>query len=137
MNEWTQIHVIGINNNFSNYEITGLKLVFNVNGSLLPLERVYLDDVKVDKWIAVNKTDPTDPGTNPSPSRIDSDGFPASALKVYWTLKNAGYTDDNIFLMLYHTNDSVIDIKAGDGILNDLIFCFLVSLPWLITLVIS
>ena len=50
----------------------------------------------------------------------DSDGFPAQALQVYWILKNHGYTDDNIFLMLYHTNDPIIDIYANDGIANNL-----------------
>ena len=50
----------------------------------------------------------------------DSDGFPAQALQVYWVLKRHGYNDDNIFLMLYHTNDLVVDIFAYDGIANDL-----------------
>ncbi|NVM37017.1 MAG: hypothetical protein HWN81_15580, partial [Candidatus Lokiarchaeota archaeon] len=39
---------------------------------------------------------------------------------VYWILRNHGYSDDNIFLMLYHKNDAVIDIYADDGKSNDL-----------------
>jgi ABC-type transport system substrate-binding protein len=113
---------VGVCNNETGNEITDLHLVLSLEGSFPtgPLDRVNYDDLVVDKWIAVNNTNPTDP--NPPPSRIDSDGFPAQALHVYWILKSHGYTDadGNIFLMLYHTGDDVIDIKAGDGISNDL-----------------
>jgi hypothetical protein len=76
-------------------------------------EQVLFDDVRVETWYPP-------PIPIPPPSNIDSDGFPAQALQVYWVLKNHGYTDDNIFLMLYHTDDNVIDISASDGISNDL-----------------
>ena len=119
LDDWTILNIEGVCNNNTNNEITDLNLVLAIEAQFPEGSKVFFDDIKVDKWIAVNVTDPTDP--NPPPSRIDSDGFPAQALHVYWILKSHGYTDDNIFLMLYHTNDLVIDIKAGDGILNDLV----------------
>ncbi len=115
---WVPLNITGVCSNDSGNEITQLKLVMAVNGTMLIGNNVFFDDVKIDRWIAVNVTDPTDP--NPPPNRIDSDGFPAQALQVYWVLKYHGYTDDNIFLMLYHTNDNVIDIQVG-GSVNDLI----------------
>lgn len=48
----------------------------------------------------------------------DSDAYPAQALQAYYILKGNGYDDNHIILMLYHTNDSVIDIY-GTGA-NDL-----------------
>jgi hypothetical protein len=116
--QWTQISVAGLCNNATNNLITQLHLVLAVEGTMTHNEDIFFDDVKVDRWISVNLTNPTDP--SPPPSRIDSDGFPAQALHVYYILKDHGYTDDNIFLMLYHTNDAVIDITAGDLIANDL-----------------
>lgn len=56
-------------------------------------------------------------GDNPNPLP-DRDGFPAQALQAYYVLKNHGYGDAHITLMLYHTNDAFIDIE-GDGV-NDL-----------------
>ena len=118
--KWIEFGITGVCNNQTGNEITDLELNLHVNGTLSPIiDQIYFDDVKIDRWIAVNITNPTDP--NPPPSSIDSDGFPAQALHVYWILKDHGYTDDNIFLMLYHKNDPIIDIKAGDGIANDLI----------------
>jgi hypothetical protein len=46
------------------------------------------------------------------------DTFPAQALQAYRALKNVGYTDDEITLMVYHTGDDFID-GDGDGV-NDL-----------------
>ncbi len=117
--QWIQLSVAGVCNNGTNNIITQLHLVLAVEGIMTHSDEVFFDDVKVDRWISVNLTNPTDP--SPPPSRIDSDGFPAQALHVYYILKDHGYTDDNIFLMLYHTNDAVIDITAGDGIVNDLL----------------
>lgn len=121
LNQWFPLNITGVCNNETGNEITSLKLLLSVGGSFdaWVTEGVYYDDLILDKWISVNNTNPADP--NPPPSSVDSDGFPAQALHVYWILKSHGYTDDNIFLMLYHTNDPVIDIKAGDGILNDLV----------------
>ena len=67
-------------------------------------------------------TDPTDPPPPPPQGKKDSDGFPAQALQVYWILKNQGYTDDNILLMLYYKGDldGIIDINKFDAIPNDL-----------------
>ena len=117
--QWEILQVTGVCNNATGSVITELQLILAVEGNMTHNDEIFFDDVKVDRWIAVNVTDPIDP--NPPPNRIDSDGFPAQALHVYWILKSHGYTDDNIFFMLYHTNDPVIDIKAGDGILNDLV----------------
>ena len=119
LDNWTIINIEGVCNNDTNNEITDLNLVFAIEAIFPEGSKVFFDDIKVDKWIAVNNTNPTDP--NPPPSRIDSDGFPAQALHVYWILKSHGYTDDHIFLMIYHTNDNVIDIKKNDSIANDLI----------------
>ena len=116
--QWELISVSGVCNNATNNLITQLQLVLAVKGTMTHNDEVFFDDVKVDHWIAVNVTNPIDP--NFPQSSVDSDGFPAQALHVYWILKDHGYTDDNIFLMLYHKNDPIIDIKAGDGIANDL-----------------
>ena len=117
--QWELISVSGVCNNASNNLISQLQLVLAVQGMMNHNEQIFYDDVKIDHWIAVNVSNPIDP--NPPPSSVDSDGFPAQSLHVYWILKDHGYTDDNIFLMLYHKNDPIIDIKAGDGIANDLI----------------
>jgi hypothetical protein len=121
LNQWFPMNIGGACNNQSNNEIMELKLLMSFQGvvDLAPDMGVIFDDLIIDKWIAVNNTNPTDP--NPPPSIVDSDGFPAQALHVYWILREHGYTDDNIFLMLYHKNDNIIDIEAGDGIPNDLI----------------
>jgi len=111
---WTLIEVSGVCNNTVGYEITQLQLVLSVEGTMAGPEMVTFDDVKVEHWFPP-------PIPTPIPSNIDTDGFPAQALQVYWVLKNQGYTDDNIFLMVYHTGDSIIDIKASDGIPNDLV----------------
>jgi len=95
-----------------------LKLVLSCTGNFPDAHKVYFDEIKIDKWVFVNNTDPNNP--NPPPSKVDSDGFPAQALQAYWILKDKGYTDDNIFFMLYHTNDNEIDIYKNDGITNDL-----------------
>ncbi|MHA1461114.1 MAG: C13 family peptidase [Promethearchaeota archaeon] len=111
--QWELLQVTGVCNNATGNVITEFQLILAVEGNMTHNDEIFFDDVKVDKWIAVNVTDPID--TNPPPNRIDSDGFPAQALHVYWILKSNGYTDDNIFLMLYHTNDLFIEIKAGEG----------------------
>ncbi|MFX1417980.1 MAG: C13 family peptidase [Promethearchaeota archaeon] len=95
-------------------DVTQLHLVLAVQGNMTGTDMVLFDDIHVEYWFPP-------PIPTPMPSNIDSDGFPAQALQVYWILKNHGYTDDNIFLMLYHTGDSVIDIDATDGIPNDLV----------------
>ncbi|MFX0021004.1 MAG: C13 family peptidase [Candidatus Hermodarchaeota archaeon] len=110
---WTLLNVSGVNNNTIGYEITQLQLVLSVEGIMAGNEMILFDDVRVEHWFPP-------PIPIPIPSNIDSDGFPAQALQVYWILKDHGYTDDNIFLMLYHTGDDVIDIEALDGIPNDL-----------------
>jgi hypothetical protein len=117
--QWEQLSVSGVCNNETGNEITQLKLILSVEGIMTEGHEVFFDDLKIDKWISVNNTNPNDP--NPPPNQIDSDGFPAQALHVYWILREHGYTDDNIFLMLYHKNDNIIDINASDGIPNDLI----------------
>jgi len=110
---WTFLNSTGIADNSTQNEITQLYLVLAVEGNMTGTDMVLFDDVKVEFWFPP-------PIPSPIPSSIDSDGFPAQALQVYWILKNHGYTDDNIFLMLYHTNDDTIDINANDGISNDL-----------------
>jgi hypothetical protein len=110
---WTFLNSTGIADNSTKYEITQLHLVLAVEGNMTGTDMVLFDDVKVEYWFPP-------PIPSPPPSNIDSDGFPAQALQVYWILKNHGYTDDNIFLMLYHTNDDIIDVNAYDGISNDL-----------------
>jgi len=120
-NKWKNINIFGACNNETGNEILRMKLILAFEGDFVgagPLDSVHYDDVLVDRLIAVNLTDPTDP--DPPPSRINSDGFPAQALQVYWILKGHGYTDENIFLMLYHTGDDVIDIDAFDIYTNDL-----------------
>jgi len=42
------------------------------------------------------------------------DSFPAQSLQAYWILKDLGYSDDKIILMLYHVNDDFIDVDC-DG----------------------
>ena len=110
---WEILHVSGVCNNDTGNIIIEIQLILAVEGIMTHNDEIFFDDVKVDKWIAVNVTDPIDP--NPPPNRIDSDGFPAQALHVYWILKSHQYTDNNIFFMLYHTNDLFIEIKAGEG----------------------
>lgn len=110
---WTFLNTTGIADNSASSEITQLHLVLAVDGNMTGTDMVLFDGVKVDYWFPP-------PIPSPPPSNMDSDGFPAQALQVYWILKNHGYTDDNIFLMLYHTNDDIIDIYANDGIPNDL-----------------
>jgi hypothetical protein len=119
LGQWDFLYVTGICDNSTENEITQLQLVLSVEGIMNSGEQVLFDDVRVERWISVNVTNPINP--IPPPGNIDSDGFPAQALYVYWILRNKGYTDDNIFLMLYHTGDSIIDIDANDGIPNDLV----------------
>ena len=113
--DWINLNVTGI---VDQDEITQLHLVLAVEGNMTGTDMVLFDDVRVERWISVNVTNPINP--IPPPGSIDADGFPAQALQVYWILKNNGYSDKDIFLMLYHKNDAVIDIYADDGILNDL-----------------
>jgi hypothetical protein len=117
--QWVSLNILSACNNETNNEITDLELIFSFEGVFAggPADHVYLDDLIIDRLIQVNLTDPTQP---PPDGKINSDGFPAQALQVYWILKDNGYTESNIFLMLYHTNDTVIDIVANDGIQNDL-----------------
>ncbi|MFW9829651.1 MAG: C13 family peptidase, partial [Candidatus Thorarchaeota archaeon] len=110
---WSFLNVTGIADNSTLNEITQLHLVLSVEGFMNGGEMVLFDDIKVEYWFPP-------PIPSPPPSNVDSDGFPAQALQVYWILKNHGYIDDNIFLMLYHTGDDIIDIKRNDGIFNDL-----------------
>ena len=123
LNQWFNISVVGFCNNETNNEITDLQLLLAFEGSYSfgPLDRTYYDDVIMDRLVSVNVTDPTQPP--PTTVKKDCDGFPAQALQVYWILKNHGYTDDNIFLMLYYKNDidGIIDINAFDAYPNDLI----------------
>jgi len=120
LKRWTSLNVMGVCNNESGNEISKLKLFLSTGGQFAggPADSLYYDDVVIDRWVSVNLTDPTDP---PPDGKINSDGFPAQALQVYWILKDHGYIDENIFLMLYHTGDDVIDINVNDGILNDLV----------------
>ena len=110
--QWTFLNVTGVSDN-STEKITQLYLVLAVEGIMNHMESIFFDDVRVEYWFPP-------PIPSPPPSNKDTDGFPAQALQVYWILKNHGYTDDNIFLMLYHANDSIIDIYANDSISNDL-----------------
>ena len=50
---------------------------------------------------------------NPSPV-LDQDAFPAQALQAYWVLRNHGYDDDHIILMLYHMGDNFISIDDNN-----------------------
>jgi len=114
LGQWFFLNVTGIcDNSTGTNEITQLQLVLSVEGIMNSGEQVLFDDVQVEYWFPP-------PIPSPPPNNKDSDGFPAQALQVYWILKDHGYTDDNIFLMLYHTGDDVIDINAGDGIQNDI-----------------
>lgn len=123
INTWFSMNLIGVCNNETNYEITDLNLVLSVEASFPDVanKAVFFDNIKIDKWISVNFTNPMEPP--PSPGGINSDGFPAQALQVYWILKDHGYTDENIFFMLYWKNDvdGVVNIDRNDGILNDII----------------
>ncbi len=117
--KWVSLNIVSVCNNETGTEITDLELVFSFEGVFAggPADHVYLDDLILDRLVQINLTDPADP---PPDGKINSDGFPAQALQVYWILKDNGYTDDNIFLMLYHTGDDVIDIDAADIYTNDL-----------------
>jgi glycosylphosphatidylinositol transamidase (GPIT) subunit GPI8 len=42
------------------------------------------------------------------------DSFPAQSIQAYLALKKLGYQDDQITLMVYHTNDDLVDVD-GDG----------------------
>jgi hypothetical protein len=122
LNKWTSLNVMGACNNETGNEISKLKLFLSAGGQFAggPADSLYYDDVIIDRWFQVNLTDPTDP--DPPPPGKDSDGFPAQALQVYWILKGHGYTDENIFLMLYYKDDAdgIIDIDATDIYPNDL-----------------
>ncbi|MBN1215422.1 MAG: hypothetical protein JXA99_08250 [Candidatus Lokiarchaeota archaeon] len=110
---WILMNTTGIAYQSPTNEITQLILVLSIEGLMNAGDQIYFDDVNIEK------TAPPPISSSP-PTSIDSDGFPAQALQVYWTLKYHGYIDDNIFFMLYHTGDSTIDINALDGISNDL-----------------
>ncbi len=114
------LNITGICNNQTNNEITNVKLIMDVEGISVAGGYVYFDNVLIHKNFVVNVSNPFDGTDPPPPPFIDADGFPAQTLQEYWILKDKGYTDENIFLMLYHTNDAVIDIYAFDGIANDL-----------------
>ncbi|MFX1374490.1 MAG: C13 family peptidase [Promethearchaeota archaeon] len=103
LGQWEFISVISICDNSTDNEITQLQLVLAVEGMMNSGEQVLFDDVMIERWISVNVTNPINP--IPPPGKINSDGFAAQALQVYWILKNHGYTDDNIFLMLYYKDD--------------------------------
>ncbi|MHA1338077.1 MAG: C13 family peptidase [Promethearchaeota archaeon] len=120
VNQWFSINISGVCNNETGNEISDLKINLCVEGTFAGggIDRVFFDDLLMETWLSVNLTNPTDP--NPPHNKKDSDGFPAQALQVYWILKRHGYTDDNIFFMLYHKNDNVIDIDKFDAIANDL-----------------
>ncbi|MHA1872048.1 MAG: C13 family peptidase [Promethearchaeota archaeon] len=122
---WQKISITGMASDLNSSEIKagGLNLVLEVKGSAETTSVVRFDDLFMSRWILVNYSDPFNPNPNPPPppGGIDSDGFPAQALQAYYVLKDHGYTDDNILLMLYHQNDSVIDIDAFDGVANDLL----------------
>ncbi|NHJ31469.1 MAG: hypothetical protein FK732_01275 [Asgard group archaeon] len=118
---WITFNVSSLCNNYTGNQITNMKLIIDLAGTTLAGNKIYFENVTVSKIVSVNVTDPTNDLDPPSSPFIDCDGFPAQALQEYWILKDKGYTDENIFLMLYHTNDTVIDIYAFDGIANDLI----------------
>jgi len=122
ISKWVSVNIVSVCNNETGNEITDLELVFSFEGTFAggPSDHVYLDDLILDRLIQINLTDPTYPPPPPPDGKINSDGFPAQALQVYWILKDNGYTDDNIFLMLYHTGDNEIDIYANDIYTNDL-----------------
>jgi hypothetical protein len=54
----------------------------------------------------------------PNENATDVGAMPAQALQAYFALKNRGFSDEDIYLMLYHPNQSFIDVE-GNG-LNDL-----------------
>ncbi len=110
---WNFLNVTGIADNSTPNEITQLQLVLAVEGIMLPWDMVLFDDLNIEYWFPP-------PIPSPLPSNIDTDGFPAQALHVYWVLRNNGYANDNIFLMLYHKDDPTIDIYVNDSISNDL-----------------
>ncbi|MHA2283003.1 MAG: C13 family peptidase [Promethearchaeota archaeon] len=110
---WNFLNVTGIADNSTLNEITQLHLVLAVEGNMTGTDMVLFDDVHVEYWFPP-------PIPSPPPSNSDTDGFPAQALQVYWVLRNNGYTNDNVFLMLYHKNDTTIDIYANDLTSNDL-----------------
>jgi len=122
INKWMSLNIVSVCNNETGNEIKDLELNFSFEGAFAggPSDHVYLDDLILDRLIQINLTDPTDPHPPPPDGKINSDGFPAQALQVYWILKNHGYSDENIFLMLYHTGDDSIDIDATDIYTNDL-----------------
>ncbi len=118
---WLTLNSTGPCNNQTNNEITRLALVLSVDGTM-GVGNVLFDNIKIERWITVNVSYPFDPNPPPNPRTKNCDGFPAQALQVYKILKAHGYSDENIFFMLYYKNDAdgVIDILAGDGIPNDL-----------------
>jgi len=101
-----------------------LTLVLSFNGTVAGGNQINFDDIDINKWVSVNLTHPVQPPPPPPPNlKINSDGFPAQALQVYWVLMKHGYTNDSIFLMLYHTGDTNgIDINRNDGIVDDLAY---------------
>ncbi|MFX1481215.1 MAG: C13 family peptidase [Promethearchaeota archaeon] len=124
-NEWFTLNVTGLCNNGTENEITDLTLTLRANLSNFEpmIDVIYFDNIEIYKWILVDLKNPTNPSTPPPPSGINSDGFPAQGLQVYWILKNHGYTDENIFFMLYYKDDidGIIDISIFDTYSNDLI----------------
>ena len=54
----------------------------------------------------------------PEQNACDVDAFPAQALQAYYVLKDKGYNDDDICLIVYHANDSFVDFNGDD--VNDL-----------------
>lgn len=54
----------------------------------------------------------------PKENATDVDAMPAQALQAYLALKSRGYLEDEICLMLYHSNDEFIDVDGNDS--NDL-----------------
>mgnify|MGYP000277020386 CR=1 FL=1 len=119
--DWYRINISGVNFNNSGQQPTKLRLVIRVKGTMSGGSgQVRVDDFKVSQWVIVNASNPINQSNPPPPPGKDSDGFPAAALHAYNVLKRNGYSDDNILLMLYHTNDNVIDIIAGDTVNNDL-----------------
>ncbi|UCD01432.1 MAG: hypothetical protein JSV23_11240 [Promethearchaeota archaeon] len=119
--QWHLVSISSVCNNETNYEITQMELILAAEGNFLDSHQVYFDEIKVDRWIQINVTDPTDP--DPPPTGKDSDGFPAQALQAYWILRNHGYSDEDILFMLYYKNDAdgIIDIDAFDAVPNDLV----------------
>lgn len=67
----------------------------------------------------------------PRENVIDVDAMPAQALQAYLVLKDRGFTDSQIELMLYHPNNTLIDVD-GDGA-NDLIAAMIDSEDYLVT----